>query len=72
MVDYKKNTTIAVAIVVPILAIIIMLLSSNVGDGILGKLINQLIWLFDSPYKFLITSVCLLLIFHLFEFLIEF
>jgi len=62
MVDYKKNTTIAVAIVVPILAIIIMLLSSNVGDGILGILINQLIWLFDSPYKFLITSVCLLLI----------
>jgi hypothetical protein len=62
MVDYKKNTTIAVAIVVPILAIIIMLLSSNVGNGILVTLINQLIWLFDSPYKFLITSICILLI----------
>jgi hypothetical protein len=62
MVDDKKNTTIAVAIIVPIIAIIIMLLSFNLDGGIIVKLINGLIWLFDSPYKFILTSVCLLLI----------
>ena len=62
MVDYKKNTTIAVATIVPILAIIIMLLYFNLGGGVMINIINFLISLFDTPYKFLITSVCLLLI----------